>query len=118
MTSKSQRVDNVLKNTKHPAHMREMCAMFVHNIPVTVETPYDGCVFNQVAYGYAFKILYKPDYYDFGCERFIFRSCTESPKFVMVEAWTSTLCANLPLPDCILAIIYNFARLHHLKHKF
>lgn len=120
---KSQLVADVLQITKYPGHMREMCAMFVHNIPMAVESPFyhpveflivqdvtaQGCVLDGM--------VYNAEYFNVGCECFVFRIYEESPRYAVVEPWVSTLFDNLPLPDCLLNIVYKFATHRHGRGK-
>lgn len=105
--------------------MKEVCAMYVHNIGVSVE-PDDyeflesrviesvekfGCVVNGSHY--ELRHSEYEGFCEFNCDSFILQHEARFARYVLVETWVSTLFANLPLPDCILNIIYNFARHHH-----
>lgn len=124
-----QAVEAVLtcdKNDERVTAMKEVCAMYVRKIPVSIEHHLDcvflesrlidsvekcGCIIN----GQFYK-LSPAQYQEYSladCESFVLKNQGVTDTFALVERWVSTLFDNLPLPDCILSIVYGFARHYH-----
>lgn len=130
MKRKIDQVQNVLtrqvwknedQEERRVARMRPLALMYLHSCPViiedqnfheveckTIHTIQEDAV---IVNGNRFTFIE----YDHRCDAFVFL-CRDVCLYMVTEDWVPELFENLPnIPDCILQLIYGFARHWHTQ---